>query len=484
MATLSRDPRSLSPLERFAAKWPPERRAEAVAAFHESFDPDYRERVLPFAWRSLWARPNQLLPAVAWLLWIVRAGRGYGKTRTGAEAVREEVEKGRAKRVTIIAPTAGDGRDVMVEGESGLMRVHPEGFLPKYEPSKRRISWPNGAVGTIISAEDPDRLRGPQSDLVWGDEPASWKHGKEAWDNAMLGNRLGNRPRAILTGTPRPVPWLRDLEGRATTVVTTGSTYENLANLAPTFIELILERYEGTRLGQQELHALYLDDVEGALWALSTIEATRIAMWQPESPWASLVVGVTVEARTAQGLGVWTMASGERRKWLTYVGVDPPGETAECGIVVGTAPERGRASHDHAVILDDYSLAGPPEVWGAKVVEAYHKHHADGIVVESNQGGDMCRATIHAVDPNVKVEKVHAKVSKADRAEPVSTLYARGWIHHHGTLAALESQMTTWVPTEDKSPDRLDALVHLVTKLLKPTQIGRASVHSPVQNAS
>lgn len=482
-----RDPATLSPIEAWLSSLPPSvSPEEAVEAYLKACTAAERAD-LRYAWRAMWARPNQRLPElVSWRVWFIRAGRGYGKTRTGAEGVRKLVEDGRARAVTLIGPTAADARDVMIEGpDSGLLAVHPDATRPTYYASKRLLEWPNGAIGRVRSAEEPDGLRGLNSDLLWGDEPASWKTGSAAWDNATLGNRIGE-PHAILTGTPRPLPWLKEIEQAQGTVVTTGSTYENIGNLAQAFIELVLMRYEGTRLGAQELHAQYLDDVEGALWRMAVIEATRIMHWLPESPWASLTTGITVEARTALGLGVWAMAKGERRPWVTWVGVDPPGETAECGIVVGTAPEHARAGYDHAVILDDMSLAGPPELWGARAVEAFRKYNAQGIIVESNQGGDMVRSTIHAVDPSVPVEKVRAKESKADRAEPVSALYARGWVHHYGHLPQLESQMSTWVPDESKSPDRLDALVHLVTRLLKPQVLGNAQgkVGSPLRARS
>jgi phage terminase large subunit-like protein len=434
---------------------------------------------LGYAWEAMWARPNQRLPAGLWSTLFVRAGRGYGKTRTGSEGVRKLVNRGLARAVTIIAPTASDARDVMIEAPtSGLLAVHPRDTRPVYKSSNRSLEWPNGAIGHVRSAEEPDGIRGLNSDLVWGDEPASWKSGVESWDNAMLGNRIGT-PHSILTGTPRPLDWLRKIEKASGTVVRTGSTYENIGNLAPTFIDLILSRYENTRLGQQELHALYLDDVEGALWTMAAIEAGRIKRWDAADPWGSLARELTLDLRRAQGLGAY-LAAQDRRRWVTWVGVDPPGETAECGIVVATAPERGRAAHDHCVALDDMSVAGPPEVWGAQVVAAVHRYGADGVVVESNQGGDMVRATIHNVDPNVKVEKVRAVDSKADRAEPVSVLYPSGWVHHLGHLPKLETQQTTWVSGESKSPDRLDALVHVVTKLLRPSGTRRASVHSPV----
>lgn len=482
MNLLARDPATLSPIETWLAEEVDEDdHAEAIQEFMHASSALEREQ-LRYAWNAVWARPNQRVPEGEWDTWVIRAGRGYGKTRTGSEGVRKLVREGNARAITLIAPTASDARDVMVEGpDSGLLVVHPDEARPVYKSSNRTIEWPNGALAHVRSAEEPDGIRGLNSDLVWGDEPASWKSGKEAWDNAMLGNRLG-RPHSILTGTPRPLAWLREIEQAEGTRLATGSTYENIGNLAPQFINLILGRYEGTRLGQQELHALYLDDVEGALWQMTVIEANRFTRWEQGAPWLSLGSQVTQEARTLLGLGVWSLAKGERRPWVTWVGVDPPGETAECGIIIGTAPRLARAGDDHCVILDDYSVTGPPEVWGSRVVEAFRKFNAAGVVVEKNMGGDMCRSTIHAVDPTVPVDKITATLSKGDRAEPVSALYGRGWVHHYGHLPVLESQQTTWVPGEAKSPDRLDALVHLVNKLLRPLPVRRGRVHSPVKN--
>lgn len=469
-----RDPSTFAPVERLIANVPPEHHDAARAAFLDQFSVHERDDVLPYAWEAVWARPNQLLPAGVWDTWMIRAGRGYGKTRTGSEAIRRRVCSGQSRAVTLVGPTAADARDVMIEGpDSGLLAVHPPQVRPDYEPSKRLLTWPNGAVGHVRSGEDPDSIRGLQSDTVWFDEPATMRYGEAAWDNAMLGNRIGRDPRSIVTGTPRPLPWLRKLEAQSSTVLSTGSTYENLSNLAPVFIRLILERYEGTRLGAQELHAAYLEDVEGALWTMTAIEAGRFARFDLADRWRSLAVAW---ATIATRFGRLPQTFNERRRWLTAVGVDPPGETAECGIVVATGPDNGYAARDHAVVLDDRSLTGPPEVWGAAVVKAAHDHDADVVVVEANQGGDMVRSTIHNVDPNLNIVKVRAKDSKAARAEPVSVLYAKGWVHHLGTFSELENQMISWVPAEGKSPDRIDALVHVLTHLLRPVAIGTASL--------
>jgi phage terminase large subunit-like protein len=430
----------------------------------------------------MWARPNQKLPNGPWRTWMIRAGRGFGKTRAAAEGVRKLVATGKYRAGTIIGRNPAEARDVMVDGESGLVTIHPPEVRPKYEPSKRLLTWPNGAVAHVRSAEDPDSIRGLNSDWVWGDEPASWRTGKEAWDQAMLGNRRLGEPRSILSGTPRPLPWLKELEAKPTTVVTVGSTYDNMRNLADAFIELILERYEGSRLGAQELHARYLEDVEGALWTLRTIEQGRFMKFDRAEPWKSLALGLALtNPHFGRGPEVFTK---DHRRWVTAVGVDPPGETAECGIIVATAPRNGIAARDHAVVLDDMTIAGPPEAWGPQVVAAAKKWNADVVIVESNQGGDQCRFVIHSADPTLNVEKVRAQDSKADRAEPISVLYAKGWIHHWGNLSGLEDQMATWVPDESKSPDRIDAAVHVLTHLLRPTTIGRASLYSATDVAS
>jgi phage terminase large subunit-like protein len=404
--------------------------------------------VLAHDW-SFWRRPAQDIPPEIHRhqasTWLIRAGRGYGKTRTGAETTRRVVNHCRA--IGLVGPTAADVRDVMVEGESGLLSVFPWHQRPEFIPSKRRIEFHNGAVATTYSAEEPDRLRGPQHEWLWMDEPAAYRYGKDVWDNASLGLRLGLHPWALLTGTPKPTAWLRKVGSDPRTVTTTGSTYENVAHLAPVFLDTVLGRYENTRLGLQELHAQWLDDVEGALWTEAIIEAGRWQRWTPEPG------------------------------WKVAIGVDPPGETAECGIVVGAAPARPERNSD-AVVIGDYSTAGPPEVWGARVVEAYREHGADEVVVEANQGGDMARAVIHAVDPSVPVAKARTREGKAARAEPVSLLYARQRVHHVGYFPHLESQMVTWVPGEGKSPDRLDAMVWLVASLLPTDALVQGSVIS------
>jgi phage terminase large subunit-like protein len=253
-------------------------------------------------------------------------------------------------------------------------------------------------------------------------------------------------------------------------VTTTGSTYENASNLAQGFITDVLSRYEGTRLGRQELYAEFLDDVEGALWTEKIIDRARIATFDHGKPWQSLNAWLGGRDRPAVL---------DRRAWRIVVAVDPPGETAECGIVVACAPTQGQAGVDHCVVLEDASLAGRPEEWGAQVAAAARRWNAERVIVESNQGGDMTRATIQAVDPGLRVEKVTATVSKAARAEPVSALYEKGFVHHSGFLPILEQQMCNWVPGVSKSPDRVDALVHAVASLLSERVQRAAVVRSP-----
>jgi predicted phage terminase large subunit-like protein len=403
-------------------------------------------------WR-FWARPTQLAPDGAWLTWLILAGRGFGKTRAGAEWVLDRVADG-ATRVALVGRTAADVRDVMIEGESGLVAcAERRGFSASYEPSKRRVVITvDGRVATCTtySAEEPDQLRGPQHDTAWADELAAWPSkrdavGGTAWSNLLLGLRLGDDPRVSVTTTPKPTPLMRELIGDARTAVTRGSTYENLANLAPAFRDTVVARYEGSRLGRQELMGELLEDVEGALWTLAGIDATR-ADARPE---LSRIVVAVDPAVTATG--------------------------DEHGIVVV-----GLGYDGHAYVLDDRSMRGTPDAWGRRVIQAYLDHGADNVVAEANQGGDMVRHVIRtaaaamaaegAPTRTVPMKTVHASRGKRARAEPVSALYEQGRIHHIGIHEELETQMTTWTPESGESPDRLDALVWAVTELmLAPT---------------
>lgn len=359
------------------------------------------------------------------------AGRGFGKTRTGAEYTRRQIESGRCGRFALVARTVADVRDVMVEGESGILAVCPPWNKPHYEPSKRRLVWPNGAIATTYSADKPDMLRGPQHDGAWVDELAAWRY-PEAWDMLMLGLRLGIDPRCVVTTTPRPTKIIRELVAAVTTVVTGGSTYNNIANLAPAFIEQIIRKYEGTRIGQQELWAKLLEDNPGALWSRDLLEQHRVVKF-PE------LVRVVVALDPAA-------TSGE--------------EADEAGVIVA-----GRGIDDHMYVLEDLSLRASPLGWGRAAVTAYYKNKADRILAEVNNGGEMVELTIRTVDPDVAYKSIHASRGKQTRAEPIAALYEQGRCHHVGMFAELEDEMCQWVPGED-SPNRMDALVWAGTELM------------------
>jgi phage terminase large subunit-like protein len=404
---------------------------------------DREKAELAFYW-PFWARPNQLPPAGDWRTWLVLAGRGFGKTRTGAEWCRGQVECGACSRLALVAATAADARDVMVEGESGVLAISPPWDRPTYEPSKRRLTWKNGAIATLYSADEPDRLRGPQHDGAWCDELASWRY-PEAWDMLMLGLRLGRDPRVIVTTTPKPVKHLKDLMAAPTTATTGGSTYENVENLAPAFKDAIISRYEGTRLGRQELHAQLLEDVPGALWTRNLLDTGRVT----RVPDLTRIV----------------------------VGVDPSTTTGgdEAGIVVagvGICYCKGNDNGEvHGFVLDDRTKQGSPLAWAREAVAAYNIHQADRLVAESNQGGEMVSITIGTILGAPPVTLVHASRGKHTRAEPVSSKYEQGMVHHVGTFAALEDELCTWVPG-DASPNRLDALVWALSDLMLGTSEG------------
>lgn len=337
----------------------------------------------------------------------------------------------------------------MVEGESGILATAPPWNRPRYEPSKRRLTWPNGALATLYSADEPERLRGPQHDAAWADELGAWRYAQEAWDMLMFGLRIGEKPQCAVTTTPKPILLIRELVKRAErgkdVIVTKGSTYENRGNLAPAFFDQIVTRYEGTRLGQQELHAEVLDQAEGALWKREWFDARRVAK-------APVLRRVTVNIDPA--------ASGTE-------------QSDETGITVTGIGEDGRG-----YVLADYSDRYSPEQWGRKAIAAYYWHGANVIIAERNNGGDMVASTIAMVaremhrehelgSPSVPVEAVWASQGKQARAEPVSALYEQGRISHVGTFAQLEDQCCTWEPNSGmRSPDRLDALVWGFTELM------------------
>jgi hypothetical protein len=385
-------------------------------------------------WEALLARPEQLPDEGDWSTWLYLAGRGAGKTRMAAEWLAWQAATHNHTRWAIIAPTFGDVRDVCAEGNSGIVNILYEyGVLEDYNRTQGQIRLSNGSLIKLYSADEPNRLRGPQFHGAWCDELSSWRY-PDTWDQLQFGLRLGDHPRTVVTTTPKPVSLVRSLVARSdgSVKIVRGSTFDNATNLAPqALIELQL-RYTGTRLGRQELYGELLTDVEGALWTREMIDSARVT----EAPALTRIV----------------------------VGVDPAvtsGEDSDqTGIVVVGASMDG-----HYYVLEDGSLRASPDAWARRAVELYHKHKANRIVAETNNGGDLVIGVLKQVDPTIMVKKVVASRGKQVRAEPVSSLYEQGRVHHVGGFAALEDQMVTWTPESTESPDRMDALVWAITEI-------------------
>ena len=383
-------------------------------------------------WRAR-ARPNQITPDGDWLAWVILAGRGWGKTRTGAEDAAWAGMANPGWRIAVVAPTAADARDTCIEGDSGLLNVLPREAVQTWNRSLGELILINGTRYKAFSADEPERLRGPQHHRAWADELAAWRY-PEAWDQLMFGLRLGDHPQAVVTTTPKPTPLVKALVAAKTSHVTRGSTFDNAANLAPSALQMLKEKYEGTRLGRQELEAEILGDLPGALWSLSTLDAYRLR----EAPQMGRIVVAVDPAVTA------TEASDEH-------GI----------IVAGLSDQRG-------IVLEDASLSGSPNEWARRAVSLYRSWSADCIVIEVNQGGDMVAHTIRTIDPNVKIREVRASRGKHVRAEPIAALYEQGRAAHVGAFPELEAQMTQMTTSGfegEGSPDRVDALVWAMTDL-------------------
>ena len=418
---------------------PPEEQALAL----QGMDPDQ----LLWDW-SVWGRPEQQAPEGDWNVWLVLAGRGFGKTRLASEWVREQAKYTNTgqRRFALVARTAGDVRDVIVEGESGIMNVTPPSERPLYEPSKRRLTWPNGNVASLFTADEPDSLRGPQFTHAWGDEIAAWRQtpdaaGMTAFDNLRVGTRLGAQPKILVTTTPKRTPLLYKLIEESRTdrvVVTKGSTMDNAGNLSGAYLDTMLGVYEGTALARQELYGEMLEALEGAMWTEESIEAGRQMHMPQATP-------------------------------LRCIGVDPSvaeNPRDECGIVVVGSTAEHDLYKRQAWVLEDASIHGSPDVWANQVVKMARKWGCP-VIAEVNQGGALVRNAINTIDPTVKVLEVHSKQGKQLRAEPITMAYQQERVHHVGhALTDLETQMITWIPGEGKSPDRVDALVHALTALL------------------
>ena len=424
----------MSTLATMLASLPETARREALSALSSS-----ELAALEYAW-PVWARPDQLPPPrdrdgyPDWRTWLILAGRGWGKSKTAAEATRAEVEAGRRRSIGLISPTADTARRDQVKA---LLEVSPPWFRPDHEPSKRQLVWPNGAIGHVLTAEEPDRARGLNLDWIWADEFAAWSNQEETWDTVQFALRVpgpkGDSPAGVISTTPRPSAMLRKLIADPLTVVTKGRTFDNAANLSAATLDYLRGRYAGTSLGRQELDAELLEEAEGALWTRTMLETTRVPV-DLARPMARIVVAI-----------------------------DPSGGgAAETGIVVAGL---GRDGHGYA--LRDASGRYTPEGWARTAVNAYQDHSADRIVAERNYGGEMVASTIRAIAPNVPVKLVNASRGKQVRAEPVVALFEQNRAHLAGVHPVLEDQLCQWNPLgNDPSPDRLDALVWALTDLM------------------
>lgn len=400
---------------------------------------------------QFWLRPTQLRPLneTDWNLAEMVAGRGAGKTRSMCEWGRQKAQ-GPPTRGALVARTAADVRDVLVAGESGILAVSPPSERPEYEPSKRLLTWPNGSTALCFSSEAPDQLRGPQFHWALADEIASWKYlpdesGLTAWDNLRLATRLGDHPQIFAGTTPKRTPFMRALIKAAETekgvLLLRGSTKDNRGNLSQTYIDMIYGLYDGTALAAQELEGIMLDDIDGALWDEALIELHRVS------------------------------AIPRMKRPIVAVGVDPsvsekPGD--ETGIVVAVVDGAIRDMYKrHAYILSDASLQAAPEMWAKVLAGEAQRFGNSPIIAETNQGGGLIKAVLTGIDPSLRVLGVHSRFGKAIRAEPVVLAAQQGRVHHVGYFPELEDQLTTWVPDETrKSPDRLDAYVHVLTALM------------------
>ncbi len=412
---------------------PESQRRAALAAL----SPD-ELRILLHDW-SFWARPSQLPPPGDWRIWMIMAGRGFGKTRSGAEWIRRLAESQPQARLALVAATYAEGRAVMIEGESGLLQICAPDQRPLYEPSLRRLRWRNGAQAWLYSSEDPEGLRGPQHHFAWCDELAKWSHGPNTWVNLDMGLRLGAQQRICITTTPRPTPLLRRLMARPDMVLTRGRLSDNAANLSASFIRSVEQQYTGTRLGRQELDGEWIEDVAGALWSRNLLERCLLQ----QAPMLKRVV----------------------------IGVDPPvssGVDADaCGIIACGLGEDGKA-----YVLRDATVQGlSPDGWARAVAACCAAVEADLVVAECNNGGDLVRSVLHQVAPNLPVTLVRASKGKVARAEPIAALYEQGRVHHVALMPKLEDELCGLCAGGDyqgpgRSPDRADALVWALTTLM------------------
>jgi phage terminase large subunit-like protein len=392
------------------------------------------------SWRAK-ARPSQLPPPGDWWrTWLVLPGRGWGKTMAGSSWVNE-LALASVCRIALIGPTAGDCRDILIEGATGVLATAPSWSKPTYEPSKRVVRWDNGSQAHAFSGEEPDRLRGMQFHYGWWDEACSTDHKDDVWNMYSMALRLGVRPRTLISTTPKPSKFLNGLLARENkdVVVVRGTTYENQANLAPGFIEDINLRFQNTRIGRQEILGEVLNDTPGALWQLDWLDRDRVSEAPKEL--RRIVVAVDPAVSTNEG-------------------------SDETGIIVAAV-----GKDDHGYVLEDLSGRYAPHEWAAKAIAAFRRHKADRVVIEANQGGEMASETLRVQDRNLPIKAVHASRGKVVRAEPIASLYERRRVHHVGTFPQLEEQLVMFTSDFDRnsagfSPDRLDGLVWGLSELL------------------
>lgn len=413
---------------------PKQRRQKTIQELDKLTDNEALD--LLYNWQ-FWARPKQLEPEGDWLYWVYLAGRGSGKTRTGSEFVNDHARQG-AKHIALVGQTKSDARDTMVElGPSSILKVADPRLRPEYQPSKRRVVWPNGCIATIYSGDEPGQLRGPSHDIVWLDELAKFKYPQECIDNILFGLRGSDKLKIFVSSTPRPIRVIKELKQESlkndgNVILRIGSTYENASNLPEKFLNTIIAKYEGTRLGRQEIYAEILDDNPDALWSRKLIDDNRV---NKHPRLIRVVVAVDPEASDTE-------------------------TSAETGIIVA-----GIGDDQHGYIIADKTIKGSPKDWGNEVVTAYHTYQADNVIAEVNNGGDMVEYVIKSIDPTVPVKQVRASRGKQLRAEPVASLDEQYKIHHVGSFPELEDQLCEWIPG-DKSPDRLDARVWAITELM------------------
>jgi phage terminase large subunit-like protein len=428
-----------------AAAWLASATPEVIEAFLHELS-DHTLMALPWLF-EFWALPHQIPPEGMWKTWMIMGGRGAGKTRAGAEWVRAQVEgskpgdPGISNRLALVGETIDQVREVMIFGESGIMACTPPDRRPVWEAGRKRLVWSNGATAQVFSAHDPESLRGPQFDAAWADELAKWPKAEATWDMLQFALRLGDYPRQVVTTTPKNVRALKSVMKNPSTVVTHAPTEANKAFLAQSFLEEVRARYDGTRLGRQELDGALLEDVDGALWTRAMIEAAR----GEKPPKFSRVV-----------VAVDPAASGK-------AGSD------QCGIVVVGVVTEGPPQEWRAWVLEDATVSAAPTEWARTVAKVFHRHAADRVIAEGNQGGEMVESVLRSVDALMPIRRVHARVGKSARAEPVAALYEQGRITHLRGLGPLEDQLCQMSRTGFQgkgSPDRADALVWALTELI------------------